>query len=78
MVEGEVQISLELLRKIWKDYITPFVLVERGSNVKVNGLKMGGVCYTDDINGLKFSNWKDQLPFPDFVDQWLEAHKDAD
>jgi len=78
MVEGEVQVSLELLRRIWKDYITPFVLVARDSGIEANKLVMGGVCYTNDMNGLKFSNWKDQLPFPDFVEQWLEAHNYAD
>jgi hypothetical protein len=71
MPDENISISLELLRKMWRNYVMPFVLVLRQAGIKTSELKMGGVTHTNDMEGLKFSNWKEQLPFPDFVEQYL-------
>ena len=72
--EGTVSISRTLLAKIWKDYVTPFVLINRNSGIDAKKVGFGKITYTNDIEGLRFMNWKEQLTFPDYVDQWLDAN----
>ena len=70
--EGVRSISLELLRKIWKDYVTPFVTVRRRGNLDARKLRFNSIVKVDEHEDIKFRSWNDDIPFPDFVDQWLE------